>query len=311
MTAELQVRLGGYAPAESSHGRALDRLAAELRSALGDRVEVEIAYNILDTGRPIQDLLADVESGTTTACFFSTAYIADRVPQLGIIDLPYLFSSLQHAHTALDGGLGDSLSQATQAATDLVPFGYWDNGYRHLSNRHRPVRTPEDCRGFSIRLQPNWAHEAFFTALGCTPVCNDLREGIAMLKAGELDAQENPFSNFVAYGINEVHPHVSLTGHIYGARGVYGSAQQLRDWPEDAVEALRNAARAAIVQQRADAEQGELDIRRRLEGEGLQILDLTEDEVSAFRDIAQPVLDRARPQFDDQLWSLLEGADKG
>jgi TRAP-type transport system periplasmic protein len=311
MAAPLQVRLGGYAPANSSHGRALDRLAAELRSALGDRVAIDIAYNILDTGRPIQDLLADVEAGTTTACFFSTAYIADRVPDLGIVDLPYLFSSLDHAHRALDGGLGDALSQATEAATGLVPFGYWDNGYRHLSNRHRPVRTPQDCSGLRIRLQPNWAHEAFFAALGCTPVCNDLREGIAMLKAGELDAQENPFSNFVAYGINEVHPHVSLTGHIYGARGVYGSARQLQDWPADAVAALRHAARVAIVQQRADAEQGELDIRRRLEGEGLQILDLTDEEIGAFRDVAQPVLDRARSQFDDTLWSLLEGARNG
>ena len=307
MSSPLQVRLGGYAPADSSHGRGLDRIAAELRTSLGDAVEIEIAYNIMDSGRPIQDLLADVESGVTTACFFSTAYIADRVPQLGIIDLPYLFGSLKEAHAALDGGLGDALSSATADATGLVPFGYWDNGYRHLSNRSRPVRTPDDCRDFRIRLQPNWAHEAFFSALGCEPVCNDLREGIAMLKSGELDAQENPFSNFVAYGINDVHPHVSLTGHIYGARGVYGSARVLADWPEDAVEALRRAARTAIDQQREDAEQGELALRRKLEGDGLQILDLTSDELDAFRAVAQPILKRARTQFDDELWALLEG----
>lgn len=306
MPSVLQVRLGGYAPADSSHGRGLDRIAAELKSSLGDRVEIEIAYNILDTGRPIQDLLADVEAGNTTVCFFSTAYIADRVPQLGLIDLPYLFGSLKQAHEALDGGLGAALSRATEDATGLVPFGYWDNGYRHLSNRHRPVRAPGDCEGFSIRLQPNWAHEAYFKALGCRPVLNDLREGIAMLKAGQLDAQENPFSNFVAYGINEVHPHVSLTGHIYGARGVYGSARLLEDWPEDALTALRNAARAAITQQRADAEQGELDLRRKLEDQGLQILDLTEDELDVFRGTAQPVLEKARSEFDDELWALLD-----
>lgn len=308
MPEPLQVRLAGYAPADSTHGRALDRIAAELKAALGDRVAVDIGYNILDSGRPIQDLLEDVESGATTLCFFSTAYLADRVPQLGIIDLPYLFGSLEDAHAALDGPLGRSLSQATRDATGLVPLGYWDNGFRHLSNRTRPVRTPQDCQGFRIRLQPNWAHEALFTALGCEPVCNDLREGIAMLMSGELDAQENPFANFVAYGVNTVHPHLSLTSHIYGARGVYASARALAGWPDDAREALQAAATLAIAQQREDAARTEVELQRRLESEGLEILALTPQEHAAFRTVAQPVLDQARSVFDAELWALLEGS---
>ncbi|MPZ72610.1 MAG: hypothetical protein GEU74_05165 [Nitriliruptorales bacterium] len=308
LSEHLQVRLGGYAPADSSHGRALDRIAAELRASLGGQVTVDIDYNILDSGRPVQALLEDVENGVTTVCFFSTAYIADRVPQLGIIDLPFLFRSLKDAHTALDGRLGAALSRATAAATNLVPLGYWDNGFRHLSNRTRPVRAPQDCRGLRIRLQPNWAHEAFFTALGAEPVCNDLREGIAMLLSGELDAQENPFANFVAYGIHTVHPHVSLTGHIYGARGIYGSAPVLDGWPADARDALQAAVNAAIGQQRDDAAQGERDLRSELEDRGLHILALSEDEMAAFRTVAQPVLQRARSEFDDELWALLEGS---
>ena len=306
MPEPLRVRLGGYAPANSTHGRALDRIAAELTTALGDGVAIDIDYNILDSGRPIQALLEDVETGVTTVCFFSTAYIADRVPALGIIDLPYLFPTLDDAHEALDGPLGAALSRVTAEATGLVPLGYWDNGFRHLSNRTRPVRTPEDCKGFRIRLQPNWAHEALFTALGCEPVCNDLREGIAMLMSGELDAQENPFANFVAYGINTVHPHVSMTAHIYGARGVYASARVLADWPDHAKDALQRAVTLAVVQQREDAARTELELRQRLEAEGLEILDLTPDEHAAFRAVAQPILDRARSSFDDELWALLE-----
>ena len=306
MPEPLQVRLGGYAPAASTHGRALDRIASELRSSLGNGVEVTIDYNILDSGRPIQALLGDVDSGVTTLCFFSTAYLADRVPQLGIIDLPYLFPSLTDAHAALDGALGAELSAVTRATTGFVPLGYWDNGFRHISNRTRPVRTPEDCKGFRIRLQPNWAHEAMFSALGCEPVCNDLSEGIAMLMSGELDAQENPFANFVAYGINTVHPHLSLTAHIYGARGVYASAAVINQWPAEAREALQQAATAAIAQQREDAARTEQALQQRLTDEGLQILELTTDELAAFRQVAQPILDQARSVFDARLWALLE-----
>lgn len=303
----LEVTLGGYAPAESTHGRALDRIAAELRSSLGDLVDTSIDYNILDRGRPIQDLLAEVESGTTTLCFFSSSYLADRVAQLGIVDLPYAFGSLDAAHAALDGALGAALSELTRKATALEPLGYWDNGFRHISTRSQQVRTPEDCRGLRIRLQPNWAHAAYFRALGAEPVSNDLREGIAMLKSGELDAQENPLANFVAYGVHEVHPHVTLTGHSYGARGVYASATQLAGWPDDAREALRHAASAAIAQQRSAAVRREAELRQWLTGLGVQIVELRDDELAAFRAVAQPVLADARRRFGDELWSLLDG----
>jgi TRAP-type C4-dicarboxylate transport system substrate-binding protein len=305
MTAPLRVRLGGYAPSGSTHGQALDRIAAGLEAGLGDQVTVEIDYNILDSGRPAQALLEDVEAGATTLCFFSSSYLVDRVPELGIIDLPYVFGSLEHAHAALDGALGAALSERTRQRTGLLPLGYWDNGFRHISNRSREVRGPDDCRGLKIRLQPNWIHEEFFRALGAEPVCTDLSDGIAMLKAGELDAQENPLANLVAYGLEEVHPHVSLTGHVYGARGVYASARQLEGWPDEARQVLAEAVRAAIAQQREAAERAELELRESLTRRGLAILELDEEERAAFRSVAAPVLAEARKQFDDGLWNLL------
>jgi TRAP-type C4-dicarboxylate transport system substrate-binding protein len=305
MPAPLHVRLGGYAPADSTHGQALDTIAAGLRTELGDGVAIQIDYNIMDSGRPAQALLEEVEAGRMTLCFFSSSYLAGRVPGLGIIDLPYVFDSLEHAHAALDGRLGAALSRRTRRSTGLDPLGYWDNGIRHLSNRSREIHTPEDCRGLRVRLQPNWAHEEFFRALGTEPVCNDLREGIAMLLSGELDAQENPFANFVAYDVHTVHPHVTLTGHIYGARGVYASAEQLRTWPLRAREALAGAVEIAVRQQRDAAASKEIELRDWLAGRGTRIVELAHDEHAAFRAVAEPVLQRARTSIDDELWALL------
>jgi TRAP-type transport system periplasmic protein len=306
MAAALQVRLGGYAPKGSTHANGLDRIARELTDALGDRVEVTIDYNILDHGRQIGDLLDDVEAGLTTLCFFSSSYLADRVPELGIVDLPYVFDDLEHAHRLLDGAFGAALTEATERVTGFVVMGYWDNGFRHLSNRHRDVRVPADLAGMSVRLQPNWAHEDLIRELGGEPVRTDLRDGARMLLSGELDAQENPLANFVAYGMADVHPYVTMTGHVYGARGLYASRAQLETWPSDAVDALRGACRAAIEQQRVEAARTELDLRRRLEGQGLRVLDLTEAEHALFRAAAVPVLAKARGRFSEELWRLLE-----
>src|SRR5205085_11386944 len=151
--------------------------------------------------------------------------------------------------------------ERTRRSTGLIPLAYWDNGVRHLSNRLRPVRWPRDCAGLRIRLQPSWAHESFFRALGAAPGCTDLREGIQMLRAGAVDAQENPLANFVTYGIQDLHRHLTLSGHAYGARGLYASAAQLTGWPADYRGALTEAASIAAREQRTAARQADLDLR--------------------------------------------------
>ena len=306
MNGRRQVRLGGYAPSDSTHGRALDAIAAGLRRGLGDRVEIDIDYNILDRGQPAGVLLDEVESGALTLCYFSSSYLADRVPELAVVDLPYVFDSLEQAHRSLDGALGTALSARTRDATGLVPLGYWDNGFRHLSNRSREVRTPEDCRGLRVRLQPNWTHEQLFRELGAEPVANDLAAGIAMLRSGELDAQENPLANFVAYGIHELHPYVTLTGHVYGARGVYASAVQLREWTDVEQEVLHAAVGAAIDEQRAAAARVEAELQDWLASRGTKIHALTDDEAAAFREAAAPVVAAVTSQIGSDLLGLIE-----
>jgi TRAP-type C4-dicarboxylate transport system substrate-binding protein len=97
-----------------------------------------------------------------------------------------------------------------------------------------------------------------------------------------------------------------LTGHIYGARGVYASAEQLRTWPPHAREALVGAVEVAVRQQRAAAARKEIELRDWLAGRGTRIVELTGDEHAAFRAVAEPVLQRARTTIDDELWALLD-----
>ena len=106
----------------------------------------------MDFGYGAPDLLAMVECGILGMCYFSTSYLADRVPELEIVDLPFLFGDSAHAYGALDGALGAHLTERIEAQTGYKNLGFWDNGFRHLSNSIRDVRTPEDCRGLAGSL---------------------------------------------------------------------------------------------------------------------------------------------------------------
>ncbi len=289
--------VGGYAPRATSHGVGLEVFQRVLTEGSNGMVEVPVTWNILDRGRAATDLFALVESGELFMCYFSTSYQGARVPALNIIELPYLFPDLDAAHAALDGELGRFLSAEVAAGTGFELLGFWDNGFRHFSNRLRPVRSPEDCAGLSVRLQPNRYHEAMIRGWGAVPVAVELSEGVRMITAGEVDAQENPLANLVAYGVDRVHPYVTMTAHLYGARGLFAHRPTLGALPADLRQLVGEAAGAAIACQREAAARGEGELRQRLAGQGAQFVDLTHEEQERFRLASEPAWELAREEL--------------
>lgn len=275
------VRIGGYAPRDSTHSLAVEKFCQALRAS-GLSISTDVRWNILDEGRPASDLLDLVEAGELTLCYFSTSYLCARVPALDVLDLPFRFATVQEAHGALDGELGEVLTAQTEQATGFRVLGYWENGFRHLTNRLRPVRSPADCAGMRMRLQPSRLHEQMADLWGAIPVPTDLAKGIAMLKEGDVDAQENPLANTIAYGIDAVHRYVTLTGHVYGARGLYAHRATLDALSPDEQAAIAKAARQAIAWQRSAAEAKEASCRQMLERGGAEIIDLTPAEHAVF-----------------------------
>lgn len=275
------IRIAGYAPEASTHSKALRHIATRFTAATG--WEVQVIPNIMDLGRANTDLFELTESGELTMCYFSTSYLCDRVPELAEIDRPYRFQTLGQAHEALDGELGRRLAETVAASTGFEVLGFWDNGFRHFTNRLRPVHSPDDVAGMRVRLQPNDEHVALIASWGGIPVPCELSAGIRMIEEGSVDAQENPLANSVAYGVERHHPHVTMTGHLYGARGVFANASTLDAMPADASHALRAAVASAVTLQRRIAAGYEQELRNELESNGLQFVDLSDGERAAFR----------------------------
>jgi TRAP-type C4-dicarboxylate transport system substrate-binding protein len=302
MTKQL-IRVGGYAPRESVHSRALDCFADFVRDESNGDIEVEILYNIMDLDRPAVDLLEMMITGELTMCYFSTSYLGSSVPLVNALEIPFLFDSLDVAHQALDGRFGAALSEAIQNAYACEVLGYWDNGFRHLTNAVRPLRSPADCEGLTIRLQPNQVHEALATSWGMTPVPSELSIGIKLIASGEVDAQENPLANASAYGVT--HPHITLTSHLYGARGVFASSKQLTTLGTLAADLTRRGARVAIDYQRSEAKLYEITVRDRFEAEGRTVVDLSDEQRQAFVDASRSVISDARAAVPADVLALL------
>lgn len=307
MTA-LTLPVGGYAPRDTAHGAGLEAFRAAVVEGTDGAVDMPVTWNILDQGRPVTDLFEMVESGEMFMCYFSTSYQGSRVPALNIIEVPFLFDDVGSAHRALDGDLGSHLTDAVRASTGFEMLGYWDNGFRHFTNRLRTVRSPQDCAGMTVRMQPNLYHEEMIRAWGAIPIAVELKTAIEMISSGQVDAQENPLANTVAYGVDTVHHYVTMSGHLYGARGLFANRAAFEGLPPDVRDVVVTAATDAVTLQRRLASENELLLRTRLETAGLEFVDLTVEERGAFREASRPAIDLARQNLGEDLFELAEMA---
>jgi TRAP-type C4-dicarboxylate transport system substrate-binding protein len=296
--------IGGYGPEKSAHGEGLDSFRRSVETETNGDVEVEVTWNIMDEGRPNTDLFELVESGHMFLCYFSTSYLGWRVPGLNVLETPFLFDDLDSAHRALDGALGDNLRDAVRSATGFEALGFWDNGFRHMTNRLRPARRPEDFKGMTVRLQPNIVHEELIRSWGAIPVAVELSRGIQLITRLDVDAQENPLANTVSYGVDQVHGHVTMTGHLYGARGLFAHRATWESFSPEVQDIVGRAVRTAVTVQREAAARLETDLRARLTDAGIEFVDLTPDEKAEFVDVSAPAIARAHEDVADSLFEL-------
>src|SRR5215475_1253066 len=143
----IQIRMGGYGPATTGFSRALKLIGDRLTAQFGDRVDVKYVWNIMDFGYKAEEILWLVESGVLTLGYQSSSYLTDRLPELGFVDLPFLFANNAQARGAMDGALGAFLARKIEAAVNYRILGWFENGFRQISNRVRPVRVPADLAG--------------------------------------------------------------------------------------------------------------------------------------------------------------------
>ena len=306
-TTTIALRFGGYPPPASIHNEAARRFGERLAQTLGDRIAFELIGSVLDLGRPSADLPVMVETGELSFCYMSTVRFASAVPELHLLDLPFLVRDRRAVWRALDGALGDRFVRRVEASLPFKVLGLWDNGFRHLTNRVRPIRRPEDCRGLRIRTQPTPVHGEVFRALGFEPLAVDIKRFVQEIAGDTFDAHDNPLTNIYTFGVHRYHRHITLTAHFFGASFMLCNAAHYDAWPKDVRSAVEGAAREATALQRRLAASEDEAVLAKLDPRENEVVYLTAAEHAAFVDAVQPVRARLEGDLDPKLLALLEG----
>ena len=199
-----------------------------------------------------RDMIEGLQIGSLDLVVTSTGPLGNFVPEVLALDLPFLFRDYAHARTVLDGEIGQELLDK-MVESDLVGLAWSENGFRHVTNSRRPVTSPEDLEGLTLRTMENRVHMAAFEGMGASPTPMAFPEVFGALQQGVMDGQENPITVITAARFWEVQRYVTLTGHVYSPAIVLASpfvmdglSDEERGWFLEAARVSAAATRAEV-----------------------------------------------------------------
>jgi|TARA_B110000116_G_scaffold205837_1_gene181035 TRAP-type C4-dicarboxylate transport system substrate-binding protein len=303
MAKKITIRMGGYGPPTTTHSRGLKYIGDELTKKFGDSLEIKYIWNVMELGYGSDAVLWLTECGMLDLVYMSTTALTARVPDLEFVDLPFLFPDNKSAREAYDGELGTNMCLAVEEKCNFLVLGYFENGFRHLSNRLRTVSSPEDLSGMSIRTLGSEMHNRTFELLNMSPKSMRLDEAKISIANHEVDAQENPFANTMTYGIHKIHKFHTLSSHFYLSRGLFANPQKHASWPSEIRDELKSIIKTAVVYQRELAVNEESIARTEIENSGGSVYELNLAEKKAFKDSLTPIYEEARKRFNQSMFS--------
>lgn len=292
--ADYKIRVANPVAPDHSWGRAAVVFKEEVEKLSGGKIAVDV-HHAGALGK-VRETMEMVRMGTLETALGGVAHIQRNVPELGITVLPFLWKDLTRLFQVLDGPLGKELDKRLLGA-GFYNLGFFDNGFRHVSNSRKPVMAVEDMKGLKIRTLPTPVHIAYFKAIGAAPTPLDWTELFEALRTGVVDAQENPPSMTYTAKFYEVQKFYSLTAHVNEVGAFVMSKTFYQKLPKNLQKAVNTAARKATVWQRVENDKDNQKYLKELEKAGMKVNAIPQAELEKFRSIALQVYPDAVKEF--------------
>jgi TRAP-type transport system periplasmic protein len=257
--------------AQNSHyGVAIDTFAREVEKRTNGRYKVQTFYSgALGAER---ESVEGVQLGTLDLTLTSTGPLPNFVPEVAILDIPFLFRDYAHARAVLDGPIGQELL-AKFPPKGMVGLAWAENGFRHMTNSKHPVNLPEDLKGLKMRTMENPIHIEAYKQFGILPTPMAFTEVFTALQQGTVDGQENPLSVITSAKLDQVQKYLSLTGHVYSPAIFLMNKAQWDRLSEADRQAFVEAAREGVKANRARVDEDERKAVADLRAKGMSVVE--------------------------------------
>jgi TRAP-type transport system periplasmic protein len=287
-----------------SHGpshsftRALEYFGEELEKESQGRFRIRV-YSASQLGgeKEMQEMLA-VGSLEVSV----TGVLNTYEPLFSVFELPYLYRDREHV---LEVNQGPILKEV---ASSLIPhglrlLGFYENGFRNLTNSVRPVHHPSDVAGLMIRTPENPAQIETFRALKAIPTPLSYSELYTALVQGVVDGQENPLQNIWSGRLYEAQKHVAMTHHIYNSAYVLASERFWKRLTADEQALFESCLKRSSRWQLELMEELDAELEEKLREQGLAF---TYPDRRAFEEATKPAYEALYRRLGPKAKTIVE-----
>lgn len=246
-----------------------------------------------------------VQGGAVHFLIKSTTWMTGLDPRFQVLGLPWLFPDHDTANTVLDGPAGDALMETIESR-DLVGLAWGVNGFRQVTNSKVPVRTPADLKDMKIRVPGIPMYLSLFEAMGASPTTMSFSEVFTALQTGTVDGQENPLSLIYSSRFYDVQKHVTMWNYSYDAIVFATGKGFWEGLSAEDQDMFRQAAREAMDHERQVVKQEDAEIPAKLAEAGVEIVELSDDELQVFKETLEPVYAEYREKLGADFVELFE-----
>lgn len=226
-----------------------------------------------------------IQLGTQDMVITSTGPVGNFVPEIKIVDVPFLFRDYDHARKTLDGTIGQDMLTKFQSH-GLYALAWSENGFRHMTNNKRAIVNASDAAGLKMRTMENKVHMEGYRTFGILPTPMAFPEVFGALQQGVVDGQENPIPVILASKFSQVQKHLSLTGHVYSPALLITSPRIWSKLSDADKKVFSAAAKISVAATRKKVNDDEANGIAQLEKEGMQVV--RQVNGNTFRDATKP-----------------------
>lgn len=272
--AEIHLKVGTTTAPDGHYVKGLQKMQELLEEYSGGEMTLDI-YPNSQLGNE-RDMMESVGLGVQEMCLISTGPIPNFVWDFAVLDMPYLFDDAQDAYDKLDGEIGQSILDQLETQ-NIKGLGFWENGFRELTNNDKVIAEPSDLAGMKIRTMENNVHIATYEALGATATPMAWGEIFTALSQGTVDGQENPIAIIETSKVYEVQQYVSMVDLFYSPCVLMVSQDIYEGFTDRQREAFDRAAEEAKDWQREYSQNYNEEALVKMADEGVTITEVDRD----------------------------------
>jgi tripartite ATP-independent transporter DctP family solute receptor len=251
------------------------------------------------------DMLSQLRSGALEFFTISGLILATLVPAASINGIGFAWSGYDKVWPAMDGELGAYI-RAQIAKANLHTFEkIWENGFRQITSSTREIKTPEDLKGFKIRVPASPLWTSMFKAFDASPMTINFSEVYSALQTKVAEGQENPLALIDSAKLYEVQKYLARTNHMWDGYWLIANGKVWASIPDNLKAVITKNVNASGMAQRDDIAKLNNSVEAALTSKGMIFNNV---DTGAFRAKLQSAgfFREWKGKYGDDAWAILE-----